>query len=121
MAARLWRDSGFAPADIDLLYVQDATSVWVLQMLEAYGFCGPGEGGAFAAEGRTRPGGSLPTNTNGGQLSESYMWGWLHMVEAVRQLRGQAGERQVSGAEIAMYCSTQVWLKGGASILSTHN
>jgi hypothetical protein len=60
-------------------------------------------------------------NTNGGQLSESYMWGWLHIVEAVRQLRGQAGDRQVTDAEIAMYCSTQVWYKGGASILSTHS
>jgi acetyl-CoA acetyltransferase len=119
MAARLWRDSGFAPADIDLLYVQDATSVWVLQMLEAYGFCGPGEGGAFAAEGRTRPGGSLPTNTNGGQLSESYMWGWLHLAEAVRQLRGEAGPRQVPGARVALDCSSHDFLKGAASILST--
>jgi acetyl-CoA acetyltransferase len=104
-----------------VLYIQNPTAVWVLQMLEYYGFAPPGEVGPWLAEGHTRPGGDRPVNTNGGQLSESYMWGWLHMVEAVRQLRGQAGERQVSGAEIAMYCSTQVWLKGGASILSTHN
>ncbi len=67
-------------------------------MLEWYGFTPVGEAGPWLAEGHTRPGGDLPVNTNGGQLSESYMWGWLHLVEAVRQLRGQAGERQVSGA-----------------------
>ena len=49
------------------------------------------------------------------------MWGFTPLSEGVIQARGQAGERQISGAEIAMYCSTQVWLKGGASILSTHN
>jgi acetyl-CoA acetyltransferase len=121
VAQDLYRSSGMGPSDIDVLYIQDPTAVWVLQMLEWFGFCPVGEAGPFLAEGHTRPGGSLPLNTNGGQLSESYMWGWLHLVEAVRQLRGQAGERQVSGAEIAMYCSTQVWLKGGASIISTHN
>ena len=55
-----------------------------------------GEGGAFLAEGHTRSGGALPVNTNGGQLSESYMWGWLHLYEAVRQLRGECGDRQVA-------------------------
>jgi acetyl-CoA acetyltransferase len=117
---RLWSSSGMTPADVDLLYIQDATSVWVLQMLEWYGFCGVGEGGPFLAEGNTRIGGSLPVNTNGGQLSESYMWGWLHLCEAVRQLRGECGARQVAGAEIAVDCSSHDFLKGAASILSTH-
>lgn len=120
VARRLWSSSGLTAADADLLYVQDATSVWVLQMLEWYGFCNLGEGGAFLAEGHTRPGGSLPLNTNGGQLSESYMWGWLHLCEAVRQLRGECGARQVSGAEVAVDCSSHDFLKGAASILSTH-
>ncbi len=117
---QIWQSTGFSPSDIDLLYVQDPTAVWILQILEHFGFCPVGEGGPWLAEGHTRPGGDLPVNTNGGQLAESYMWGWLHIVEAVRQLRGQAGDRQVSGAELAMYCSTQIWLKGAASILSTH-
>jgi acetyl-CoA acetyltransferase len=114
---RIWSSTGLSPSDIDVLYLQDPTAVWVLQMLEYLGFCPVGEGGPFLAEGHTRPGGSLPTNTNGGQLSESYMWGWLHLCEAVRQLRGQAGERQVAGAEVALYGSTQAFAKAAASIL----
>ena len=121
VARQIWASTGLTPDDIDALYIQNPTAVWVLQMLEAYGFCPVGEAGHWLAEGHTRPGGDLPLNTNGGQLSESYMWGWLHIVEAVRQLRGQAGERQLDHPEIAMYCSTQSWFKGGASILSTHN
>lgn len=120
VATRVWASTGLTTSDVDVLYVQDATSVWVLQMLEWYGFCAPGEGGPFLAEGHTRPGGSLPLNTNGGQLSESYMWGWLHVCEAVRQLRGECGDRQVRGAEVALDCSSHDFLKGAASILSTH-
>jgi len=117
----IWSKTGMSPADIDALYIQDPTAFWVLQMLELFGFAPIGEGGRWLAEGHTRPGGRLPLNTNGGQLSESYMWGWMHIVEAVRQLRGEAGpERQVTGAETAMYLSTQTWLKGGASIVATH-
>jgi acetyl-CoA acetyltransferase len=120
-ARQIWNQTGFSPADIDLLYIQDPTAVWVLQMIEQYGFAPVGEGGRWLAEGHSRPGGSLPINTHGGQLSESYMWGWMHLVEAVRQLRGEAGpERQVSNVEIAMYCSTYAWFKGGASIIATH-
>jgi acetyl-CoA acetyltransferase len=115
---RIWNATGLGPADVDVLYLQDPTAVWVLQMLEYYGFCGVGEGGPFLAEGHTRPGGDLPLNTNGGQLSESYMWGWLHLCEAVRQLRGAADARQVPGAEVAMYCSTQAFAKAAASILA---
>lgn len=57
--------------------------MWVLQMLEWYGFCGLGEAGPFLAEGHTRPGGKLPVNTYGGQLSESYTHNWMHLYEAV--------------------------------------
>ena len=119
-ADQLWRSTGLSPAEMDLLYIQNPTAVWVLQMLEYYGFVPVGEAGPWLMEGHTRPGGDMPLNTNGGQLSESYMWGWLHVVEAVRQLRGDAGPRQVDHAELALYCSTQIWLKGAASILSTH-
>lgn len=120
VAKRIWSVTGLSPSDIDALYIQNPTALWVLQMLEYYGFCPVGEGGPWLAEGHIRPGGDMPLNTNGGQLSESYMWGWLHMVEAVRQLRGQAGERQLDNPEVAMYCSTMAWNKGAASILGTN-
>ena len=63
--------------------------------LEDYGFCEKGEGGAFVSDGRLEPGGALPTNTGGGQLSGYYMWGMTPLSEAVIQTRGQGGERQV--------------------------
>lgn len=103
--------------DVDVVFVQDPTSVWVLQMLEWFGYCEDGESGPFVADGRTRLGGELPVNTNGGQLSESYMWGWLHLCEAVRQLRGECGPRQVAGAAIAHYASTKGFEKAATTIL----
>lgn len=120
-ASDLWRTTGVGPGDIDALYVQDATSVWVLQMLEAYGFCGEGEAGEFLAEGHTRPGGRLPVNTNGGQLSESYMWGWLHLCEAVRQLRGECGDRQIPNPGYALDCSSHDFLKAAATLLTVNS
>jgi acetyl-CoA acetyltransferase len=119
IAERLYGRAGVRPEDIDIAYLQDGTSVWVLQMLEAYGFCGIGEAGPFLMEGHTRPGGSLPVNTHGGQLSESYTHNWMHLYEAVLQLRGEAGGRQVSGAQVALHAQTHDFWKGAASILST--
>lgn len=118
IAARLYRSAGLRASDIDVAYLQDATSVWVLQMLEFYGFCDLGESGPFVAEGHTRPGGSCPVNTNGGQLSECYLWNWMHLFEAVQQLRGTVGERQVIGAEVALHAQTHDFWKGAATILS---
>ena len=88
-------------------------------MLEWYGFCGIGEAGPFLESGAIAPGGALPVNTNGGQLSEAYMWGWLHIVEAVRQLRGEGGERQVADPKVALYCSTKGFEKAAATVLAT--
>ncbi len=115
----IYRRAGLARQDVDLLYVQDPVSVYVLQMLEWFGFCGVGESGPFVAEGHTRLDGDLPVNTNGGQLSEAYMWGWLHLCEAVRQLRGECGPRQVAGARVAQYCSAKAFEKAAVSILGT--
>lgn len=119
MADSLWHKSGLGPSDMDVTYMQDATSIWVLQQLEWYGYCGVGEAGPFLAEGHTRPGGSTPVNTNGGQLSESYMWNWLHLYEAVQQLRGDAGDRQIAGASVALHAQTHDFFKGAATILGT--
>lgn len=119
IADRVYRSAGVTAGDMDIAYLQDATSVWVLQQLEHYGFCKEGEAGPFLAEGHTRPGGSLPVNTHGGQLSESYTWNWMHLYEAVRQLRGDCGERQVPGARLALHAQTHDFFKGAATILST--
>jgi acetyl-CoA acetyltransferase len=121
IAKRLYASAGMRPSDMDLVYLQDATSVWVLQQLEWYGFCGVGEAGPFLAEGHTRPGGSLPMNTNGGQLSEAYMWNWMHLYECVRQLRGECGERQIANAETALHAQTHDFFKGAATILTTRS
>ena len=119
LAATVYDRAGLDRADIDVLFLQDPTSVWVLQMLEWFGFCGLGEAGPFVAAGNLRLDGAIPTNTNGGQLSESYMWGWLHLVEAVRQLRGEAGPRQVAGARFAQYASTKGFEKAACSVIGT--
>lgn len=119
VAERIYPAAGIDRADIDLLYIQDPTSVWVLQMLEYYGFAQPGGAGEAFASGAVGFGGRLPLNTNGGQLSEAYMWGFLHLVEAVRQLRGEAGERQVARATTAQYCSTMGFMKAASTVLST--
>jgi len=117
VADRLYGSSGLDRKDVDALYIQDPFSVYIPMTLEAYGFCAPGESGPFLQQGRTRLGGDLPVNTNGGQLSEAYMWGWLHLCEAVRQLRGECGQRQVKDAKIAQYCSTMAIMRGAATIL----
>lgn len=119
VAARIYESAGVARSDVDALYIQDPTSVWVMQMLEWYGFCEVGDAGAFVQHGRIELGGALPVNTNGGQLSESYMWGWLHIAEAVRQLRGECGSRQVEGADVVQYCSTMAFFKAASTILGS--
>jgi acetyl-CoA C-acetyltransferase len=87
-------------ADIDLVQIYDAFTINVLVGLEALGFCGRGEGGAFVRDGRLAPGGAFPMNTSGGGLSFNHggMFGMPLMIESVRQLRGECGERQVPGA-----------------------
>jgi acetyl-CoA acetyltransferase len=116
VSRRALSGAGLSREDIDVLMIQDASSVWVLQMLEAMGFADPGGAGALVASGTTSPGGRLPLNTSGGHLGESYMWGWFHIIEIVRQLRGDAGPRQVAGAVTAMHASTMVAQKGSASV-----
>ena len=104
-ARRAYAMAGIAPADVDLVQFYDVNSAEVLRQYEALGFCGEGEGGDFARQTGIGPGGGLPTCTDGGVLSFSHI-GWgaptLKILENVRQLRGEAGERQVPGAEIAL-------------------
>jgi acetyl-CoA acetyltransferase len=94
--------AGLAPDDVDVALLYDCFTIVVLLQLEAYGFCKPGESGPFVEGGRIGPGGSLPVNPSGGLLAEGYGSGMLHVIEAVRQLRGESGERQVPNAETAL-------------------
>lgn len=101
--AMAYRMAGLGPQDIDTAQLYDCFTYMVLAQLEDYGFCKKGEGGAFVAEGALRLGGSLPTNTSGGQLSECHAEGMLQICEGVRQLRRTYPiARQVKDAEIAL-------------------
>ena len=108
-AARMSSERAFAMAgvrhaDIDVAMFYDAFTIVPVMGLEAAGFCGRGEGGAFVSGGRTAPGGPFPMNTNGGGLSYTHsgMYGMFTLVEAVRQVRGECGARQVAGAKTAI-------------------
>lgn len=106
-ADQVYGTSGIAREDVDVLMAYDNFTPTVLFTLEGLGFCEQGESGHFVEKGRLSLEGSFPTNTSGGHLSESYMQGWALNVEAVRQLRGECGERQVAGCEVAQYaCAT---------------
>ena len=96
--------AGLAPADTDVVQLYDAFTINTLLFLEDLGFCPKGEGGRFVADGAIAPGGQLPVNTNGGGLSCVHpgMYGIFALIEAVRQLRGECGERQVKNAQTAL-------------------
>jgi acetyl-CoA acetyltransferase len=103
-----------ALSDIDVLELYDCYTYTVLVTLEDYGFCAKGEGGAFVADGKLAPGGALPCNTGGGQLSSYYMWGFTPLSEGVIQTRGQAGERQVDKHD-------HVLVSGNGGVLNFHS
>jgi len=114
-AADAYARAGIGPADVDVVEVYDSFTITAALSVEGLGFCGRGEALDFIADGRIRPGGALPLNTNGGGLSYCHpgQYGVLLLVEAVRQLRGECGARQVPGAEVAV-------AHGTGGILSTH-
>jgi acetyl-CoA acetyltransferase len=96
--------AGLTAQEIDVVELYDAFTLNTIVFLEDLGFCKKGEGGGFVTGGRIAPGGALPVNTNGGGLSYCHpgMYGLFLLIEAVRQLRGECGERQVNGAETAI-------------------
>src|SRR5262245_40035891 len=117
--AVLTREPAFRMADltltdVDVAELYDCYTFTVLVTLEDYGFCPKGEGGRFAAEHHTGPGGKLAVNTGGGQLSSFYMWGMTPVSEAVIQLRGDGGARQVPQHDVAL-------VSGNGGVLSTHS
>jgi acetyl-CoA acetyltransferase len=108
------RMAGIELKDIDICELYDCYTYTVLVTLEDYGFCAKGEGGAFVADGKLGPGGSLPTNTGGGELSAYYMWGFTPLSEGIVQARGQAGERQVARHDLVL-------VSGNGGVLSFHS
>jgi acetyl-CoA acetyltransferase len=115
--------AGMTPSDMDVLEIYDSFTITVLLTLEALGFCGPGQGGAFVSGQRTAPGGEVPMNTNGGGLSYAHpgMYGIFLLIEAVRQLRGECGPRQVSGARNALVHGTGGTLSSAATCVLSVN
>lgn len=112
---RAFAAAGLTPSDVDVIELYDSFTITVLLSLEALGFCAPGEAASFVSSAQARLGGRQPLNTSGGGLSYCHpgQYGVLLLVEAVRQLRGEAGERQVDNPSIAL-------AHGTGGILSTH-
>lgn len=112
---RAFKMAGLTPKDIDVVEVYDSFTYTALVTIEELGFCKKGEGGPFLSNQRTAPGGDFPLNTNGGGLSYTHpgMYGMFLIIEAVRQLRGECGQRQVSNAKTALVNGT------GGSLSST--
>ncbi len=111
------RTAGLRLDDIDVLELYDCYTYTVLVTLEDYGFCGKGEGGPFVADGKLGPGGSLPTNTGGGQLSSFYMWGFTPLSEGVIQARGQGGLRQVDKHDVVLVSGNGGYLNYHSTML----
>ena len=112
--------AGIGPGDVTQCQLYDCYTYTVLVTLEDYGFCKKGEGGPFVEDGKLGPGGSLPTNTGGGELSAYYMWGMTPLSEAVIQGRGHGGERQAKNDVILSTGNGGTLAYHGALILSPH-
>jgi acetyl-CoA acetyltransferase len=111
---RALRMAGVSLQDIQIRELYDCYTYTVLVTLEDYGYCAKGEGGEFVSDGKLGPGGSLPTNTGGGQLSSYYMWGFTPLSEAVIQARGQGGDRQVPQHDLIL-------VSGNGGVLNYHS
>ena len=119
LAARLFDSAGLRPADVDVALLYDCFSSVVLFALEGLGFADRGGAGALVRSGATRPGGQLPVNPHGGLLNEGYLHGMNTLAEAVIQLQGRAGERQVADARVAAVTSGALQ-DGSALVLTRH-
>jgi acetyl-CoA acetyltransferase len=116
---RAMAEAGVKPEDIDLLCTYDSFTITVLRAIEDLGFCEKGEGGAFVEGGRTAVGGDFPVNPDGGGLSSNHpgMRGIFLLIESVRQLRGEGGDRQVADAELAVAHGVGGWLSSHGTVV----
>jgi acetyl-CoA acetyltransferase len=112
--ARAFAMAGLGVRDVNVCQIYDCYTYTVVVSLEDYGFCAKGEGGEFVESGVLGPGGSLPTNTGGGELSAYYMWGMTPISEGIIQARGTAGERQVPTHDVVL-------VSGNGGILDYHS
>ncbi len=105
--------------EIDVAEIYDSFTITPILSLETLGFCAPGEGGPFVVDRGTGPGGGFPMNTNGGGLSFCHpgMFGIFLLIEATRQLRGEAGDRQVRGARLALAHGTGGALSSSSTVV----
>jgi acetyl-CoA acetyltransferase len=120
VAPRLWSRTGLGPDDVDVALMYDCFTYTVMATMEDYGFCDKGQVGDFFAAGRATYGGDVVVNPHGGLLSEGYLHGLNHHVEAVAQLRREAGDRQVENARVALV-TAGAGPYGGANILSAEH
>ncbi|MGH9099846.1 MAG: thiolase family protein [Acidimicrobiales bacterium] len=109
-----YRRAGLTVEDVDVVYVHDACTVSTLIGIEALGLCAIGQGGSYASEGRLELGNPRPVNLHGGMLSHGHAGGIFHFLDALRQLRGEAGPRQVAAAEVAA-------VSGNGNVFSTYS
>jgi acetyl-CoA acetyltransferase len=104
-ARDVYRSAGVGPSEIDAVMIYDHFTPFIIFSLEAYGFCEPGEGGPFVENGRIEFDGELPVNTHGGNHSEAYIHGLPHIIESVRQFRGES-TAQIPDPELILSCSS---------------
>jgi acetyl-CoA acetyltransferase len=119
---RAFEMAGVDHKDFDFVELYDSFTYTVGVTLESLGFCGPGEFGQFVKGQRTAPGGDFPMNTNGGGLSYTHpgMYGIFTIIEAVRQLRGECGERQVPNAKLGLIHGTGGSLSSTGTVVLTN-
>ena len=114
-APRLWRKTGLGPADMDLALMYDCFTYTVMATMEDFGFCAKGEVGDYFREGRAGYGGDVVVNPHGGLLSEGYLHGLNHIYEAVEQIRGDAGDRQIKRHDVALVTGQLGYVSGYSS------